>query len=102
MSSGRTKNTPEERRIVKALQELAAGTHKYMSATATANNMSYYKLYGRHNGQESPIGDQNKFLNKAQKASLLQYIQRCDELGRPPKKRYIQQAANSILRAYKS
>jgi len=94
-------DTPEERRIAKALRELKDGTHKYVSTAATANSVPYGKLWGRFNGRGFARGGHNKILDKAQEDSLIEFIKRCTELGRAPKKKHIRQAANSILRASK-
>ena len=42
---------------------------------------------------------ENKLLNDAQEQAILQYIDRCDQLGRPCDHRRIELAANSVLRA---
>jgi hypothetical protein len=94
----RTKSTPEETRIAKAIEALHTGEYKSVSTAHKAFNVPYYKLLGRYrHGRKASHGGQNKALDKAQEAALLEYIDRCDQLGRPAKRRHITMAANSIL-----
>jgi hypothetical protein len=83
----RTKSSPEEARIVRAVEALDAGEYLSVSAAYKAFNVLYHKLLGRyrHRTKASHSG-QNKALDKAQEAALLEYIDRCDQLGRPTKR----------------
>jgi len=94
----RTKNTPEEGRIVKAMEALRNGECKSVSEAHIAFNILYKKLLGRYCHRSKALhGGQNKALDKAQEEALLEYIDRCDQLGRPTKRRHIALATNSIL-----
>jgi len=53
----------------------------------------------RFHGREPHHGGQNKKLSEPQEEAVKLFLDRCIELGRPAKKRYIRQAANSILQA---
>jgi hypothetical protein len=48
-------------------------------------------------GKDPSHSGHNKALNEAQEEALLQYIDRCSELGRPTKRQDIINGANSIL-----
>src|SRR5450432_4858441 len=94
----RTRNTPEEARIAKAIQALDNGECKSVSEAHKAFNVPYKKLLSRyrHRSKASHSG-QNKALDAAQEEALLQYIDRCNQLSRPSKRQHIELAANSIL-----
>ena len=73
----RTKPTPEETRITRAIQALESGSVKSVAAAYRVYNVPYQKLLGRYNrGTSASHGGQNKALNKAQEEALLQYIDR--------------------------
>src|SRR5450432_1521199 len=100
----RTKITPEEQRITRAIKALNSGECKNVVDTNRTYNVPYDKLRYRYQGRAcNDTNDSlNKALNKVQEQALLQYIDRCDELGRPCKHIYIELGANSILRASNS
>jgi hypothetical protein len=82
----RTKSNPEESRITKAINALVSGEQPSVLAAHKAFNVLYKKLLGRYaHGTEASHGGQNKALDTAQEEALLQYIDRCSELGRPTK-----------------
>src|SRR5450432_2115103 len=94
----RNKVTPEEGRIVKAMEALKSSECKTVSDAQKAFNIPYKKLLGRfRHGMKASHGGQNKALDEAQEQALLEYIDRCDQLGRLSKRRHIALAANSIL-----
>jgi len=94
----RTKSNPEESRITKAINALVSSEQPSVLAAHKAFNVPYKKLLGRYaHGTEASHGGQNKALDKVQEEALLQYIDRCSELGRPAKRQDIINAANSIL-----
>src|SRR5277367_4478808 len=97
----RKKITPEEQRIARAIKALKDGEYTTVAKAHRAYNVPYQKLLLRHQGRLSTnsLGGHNKALNDAQEQALLQYIDRCDELGRPCKHKHIELAANSLLRA---
>jgi len=94
----RTKDTPEEGRISKALAALESHEYRSVWAAHKAFNIPYAKLLGPHrHGTKASHGGHNKALNTAQEESLLRFITLRHEIGRPAKRRQICQAAESIL-----
>jgi len=95
------KITPEEQRIDKAIKALKNDEYISVVKAHRAFNVPYQKLLQRYNGRPAAdsLGGHNKTLDDAQEQALLQYIDRCSELGRPCKHKHIELAANSILRA---
>jgi hypothetical protein len=94
----RAKSTLEEARIARAIEALDAAEYPSVLAAYKAFNVPYFKLLGRYrHGRMASHGGQNKALDKAQEAALLEYIDRCHQLGRPVNRRQITRAANSIL-----
>jgi Tc5 transposase DNA-binding domain len=94
----RTKSTPEEGRITKAIDALRSGEQESVLSAHKAFNVPYRKLLGRFaHGKEASHGGQNKALDDAQEEALLQYIDHCSESGRPAKRQDIINGANSIL-----
>jgi hypothetical protein len=58
----------------------------------------YKKLLGRYkHGSKASHGGHNNALDSAQEKALLEYIDRCDQLGWPAKRWHIALATNSIL-----
>jgi hypothetical protein len=93
------KATPEEQRIAKALRGLKDGTFKNPAVAARAQHVPYNKLLRRSNGTK-PIesnGGHNKVLSTVQEQALLLYIDRCEELGRPCKRKHITIGTNTLL-----
>ncbi len=95
------KISPEEQRIAKAIKALKDGEYTSVLKAHRAFNVPYQKLLHRYQGRPpaSSLGGHNKILDDTQEQALLQYIDRCSELGRPCKHKHIKMAANSILRA---
>jgi hypothetical protein len=60
----------------------------------------YHKRYHCFHGRPAieTNGEHNKPLSVEQEKTLLLYIDRCEVLGRPYEHKYIELAANSILR----
>jgi hypothetical protein len=81
------KVTPEGGRIEKALEALRSGDQKSAYAAHKAFNVPYKKLLGRYkHGSKASHSGYNKALDNAQEKALLEYIDRCDQLGRPAKR----------------
>jgi hypothetical protein len=59
----RTKITPEEQRISKAIKALNSGEYKSVSEANRAYNVPYHKLYHRYKGR--PCNNTNGGLNRA-------------------------------------
>jgi hypothetical protein len=93
------KVTLEEQRIAYAIRDLKDGTLKNAAIAAKAHCVPYNKLLCRFKGMP-PIksnGGHNKALTPLQEQALLLYINRCEELGRPCKRKHIKIAANTLL-----
>lgn len=101
MPPTRTKKSPEEQRIERAISDIKDGTIKSCAAAARQHRITYDKLYGRLHGRVAPdnLGGHNKALSEEQETALGLYVNRCEELGRPCKHKHIELAANSLLRA---
>ena len=97
----RKKITPEEQRIAKTIKALKDGEYTSILKAHRAFNVPYQKLLHRYNGRPvaDSLGGHNKIFNDAQEQALLQYIDRCNELGRSCKHKYIEITINLILRA---
>jgi Tc5 transposase DNA-binding domain len=93
------KVTPEEQRIAKAICDLKDGTLKNPAVAARAYHVPYDKLLRRSKGMPSidSNGGHNKALTSSQEQALLLYIDRCEELGRPCKRKHIKIGANTLL-----
>jgi hypothetical protein len=104
MSLIRTRFTPKEQRIAKAIKALDSGECKSVADANRTYNVPYNKLRYRYQGRpcNNTNGGLNRALNRVQEQALLLYIDQCDELGRPCKHIHIELGANSILRALNS
>ncbi len=69
----RTKITPEEQRIARAIQALNAGEFTTVTKAHNPFHMPYHKLLARYKGRPSTdsLGGHNKALDAAQEEALL-------------------------------
>ena len=91
----------EEFRIANAINDLNNGKFLTTAEAARVHKVDYQKLWARQLGwaPKLTVGGLNKTLSPDQEAALCLYMNRCIALGRPAKKKHIQAAANTILRA---
>ena len=75
----RSKITPEEARIARAIKGIARGEYKSVAEANRACNVPYGKLYYRNKGWKcnDANGGLNKALDYAQEEALLLYIDWC-------------------------
>jgi len=88
-----------EAKIQSALVSIRNKSSKSIKEAARQYQVPYERLRMRFHGREPYRGGQNKKLSEPQEEAVKLFLDRCIALGRPSKKRYIRQAANSILRA---
>ena len=90
------KVTPEERRIANAIKALKDGEYTSVLQAHRDFNVPYQKLLARYKGRPSTnhLGGLNKLLDGAQEQALLQYIDRCNELGCQCDHKQIERGAN--------
>jgi hypothetical protein len=94
------KITPEERRIADAIRAVKNEERASLLKAHAQFSVPYGKLRARFHGRPSTdyLGGHNKTLDQEQEEAVLQYIDRCDELGAQCSHKQIELAANSVLR----
>ena len=95
------KCSPEDARIIKAIEALDSGDCGSVSEAARGFTVPYHKLLQQYQNRENSTthGGHNKALDDAQEQALLVYIQRCHIAGKAVHQHHIQSAANALLLA---
>ena len=97
MPPNHTKSLEIEASIAKAIKALDNHEFTIISHADCAFKVPYLRLCACYQGHQSSRAGHNKTLSPDQEKALKLYLDCYDTLSRSAKKRYIKQAANSIL-----